>query len=93
MVPQLGRAAMGADVESAMREASAVSKLKIPALISYGDMVYRPAGYRVPRFKEQYVGTDGHIHTCQPKKGNPPRVGMLIVRPYSPEDFNGAISL
>lgn len=56
----------------------------LPALLSYGENVYRPAGYRRPFPGEQYVARDGHIKTCN----NPrPNAHCLIVRPYSETDF------
>ncbi len=61
----------------------------ITATISYKDMVYRPAGYRVPRLGELYIGSDGHIKRCSGQRPRP-RLGMLIVREFNADEDFGA---
>lgn len=63
---------------------------KLPALLSYGEEVYRPAGYRIPMKGEYYVARDGHIKCNMPKIDNNPKIPVLIVRLLNmEEDFKG----
>lgn len=62
--------------------------LKLPALISYGDKVYRPAGYRIPEAGEVYVGKNGHVKVCLATVALRPAAQMLILREYDADkDF------
>ena len=55
----------------------------IPATISYGELVFRPAGYRVPAIGEMYVAKNGHIKKCGIL---PPAGECLIVREFDAEN-------
>jgi len=54
-------------------------------LISQGDKVYRPAGYRRPEPGELYVAKDGRIKKAQ--HNHPTDGDRLIVRELSEDDF------
>jgi hypothetical protein len=62
------------------------SRVTMPALISYGEYVYRSAGYGIPQPGELYVSKTGHIK-IQRVNCQPPQSDVLLVRIYSPEDF------
>ncbi len=69
-------------------------KQPIPALLSYGDMVYKPVGYRVPKIGELYVASTGHIKECTNlthganiRSDNPMKV-KLIVSEHKSGDFD-----
>jgi hypothetical protein len=63
--------------------------MKLPATISYGEEVFRPAGYRIPAIGEQYVGQDGHIKSRKASDATPAG-RCLIVRVFNAEaDFKG----
>ena len=64
---------------------------KLPVTISFGEEVYRTAGYRIPNIGDLYVSKTGRIAKCT----NPPPFpeARLIVRLFDAEkDFqNGKV--
>ncbi len=65
-----------------------MTRNKLPALLAYNDIVYRPAGYRVPRPDELYVAGDGHIKKAKDRFAV--MDARLIVREHDPDkDFKG----